>query len=77
MLDKNNGLPYKYQSKTGYDTLIQNVILKELINILGATIVDKEMESKLSISRIENLESRHKKILFINENNRRTFKFLE
>ena len=26
-LDKYNRLPYKYQSKKGYDTLIQNVIL--------------------------------------------------
>ena len=38
MLDKYNRLPYKYQSKIGYDTLIQNVILKELINIMGTTI---------------------------------------
>ena len=26
MLDRNNRLPYIYQSKIGYDTLIQNVI---------------------------------------------------
>ena len=26
-----NRLPYRYQSKTGYDSLIQNVFLKELI----------------------------------------------
>ena len=31
MLDRFNRLPYNYQSKIGYDTLIQNVILKELI----------------------------------------------
>ena len=27
-LDRYNRLPYKYQSKIGYDSLIQNVILK-------------------------------------------------
>ena len=35
MLDRYNRLPYNYQSKIGYDSLIQNVILKELINIMG------------------------------------------
>ena len=29
ILDKYNRLPYNYQSKIGYDTLIQNVILKK------------------------------------------------
>ena len=29
MLDRYNRLPPQYQSKIGYDTLIQNVILKE------------------------------------------------
>ena len=38
MLDRYNRLPYNYQSKIGYDCLIQNIILKELINILGTTI---------------------------------------
>ena len=40
MLDRYNRLPYNYQSKVGYDTLIQNVILKELVNIMGTTITD-------------------------------------
>ena len=31
-------LPYKYHSKIGYDTLIQNIILKELFNRMGTTI---------------------------------------
>ena len=35
MLDRYNKLLYNYQSKIRYDTLIQNVILKELIDILG------------------------------------------
>ena len=54
MLHKYNRLPYQYQSKIGYDTLIQNVILKELINILGTIIVDIKIELKMKISRIEN-----------------------
>ena len=31
--DRYKRLPDNYQSKIGYDTLFQNVILKELINI--------------------------------------------
>ena len=42
--------PYNYQSKIGYVTLIQNVILKELINIMGATITDLDIELKMKIS---------------------------
>ena len=38
MSDRYNRLSYNYQPKIGYDTLIQNVILKELINIMGTTI---------------------------------------
>ena len=56
MLDKYNRLPYNYQSKIGYDTLIQNVILKELIKKMGTTIT--EIELKMTISRIKNLESK-------------------
>ena len=40
-------LPYKYRSKIGYDTLIQNIILKEMINTLGATITDLDIELKM------------------------------
>ena len=40
MLDRYNRLSHKYQSKISYDTLIQNVILKELINIMATTITD-------------------------------------
>ena len=57
MSDKYNRLPYTYQSKIGYDTLIQNVILKEIINVMGTTIVDIGMELKMKISRIKYLES--------------------
>ena len=57
-LDRYNRLPYNYQSKIGYDTLIQNVILKELINIMGSIITDLDIEWKMKISRIEYLENR-------------------
>ena len=40
MLDRYNKLPYVYQSKIGYDTLIQNVILKGTIYIMGSTLTD-------------------------------------
>ena len=40
MLDRYMRLPYNYRSKSRCDCLIQNVILKELINIMGTTITD-------------------------------------
>ena len=58
MLDTYNRLPYNYQSKVGYDTLIQNVILKELINIMGMTITDLDIELKMKTSRIKYLENK-------------------
>ena len=58
MLDRYNRLPPKYQSKTGYDTLIQNVILKEVIIIMGTVTTDLDIELKTKISRIKYLESR-------------------
>ena len=58
MLDRYNRLPYNYQSKTGYDTLIQSVILEELINIMRTTIIDIDIELKVKSNRIKNLESR-------------------
>ena len=51
-------LPYIYQSTIGYDCLIQNIILKELINIMGTTIIDLDIELKMKISRIEYLEKK-------------------
>ena len=56
MLDRYIRLPYNYQSKIGYDSLIQNVILKELLNIMGTTITD--IEIKMKIIRIKYLEDR-------------------
>ena len=57
MIDRYNRLPYNYQSKTRYDALIQNVILKYLINIMGTTITDIDMELKMKDSRIKYLGS--------------------
>ena len=51
MLDRYNRLPYNSQSKIGYDKMIQNVILKELINIMGITIIGLDIELKMKISR--------------------------
>ena len=58
MLDRYNRLPYKYQSKIGYDSLVQNVILKELMNIMGATITVLGIDLKITFSRIRYLESK-------------------
>ena len=55
LLDRYNTLPYSGQSKMGYDTLIQNVILKEGIIIMGATITDLDIELNMKISRIRYL----------------------
>ena len=51
MLARYMRLPYKNQSKIGYDTLIQNVILKELNIIRGTTIRDLDIELKMKISK--------------------------
>ena len=61
ILDRYMRLPYKNQSKIGYDALIQNVILKEIINIMGMTITDLDIELKMIISRIEYLENKKHK----------------
>ena len=57
MLDRYNRLTYDRKIEIAYDNLIQNIILKELINIMSVMIRDLDMELKLKISRIEYLES--------------------
>ena len=57
-LDRYMILPYKYQSKIGYDCLIQNIILEELFNLMGGTITDLDIELKMKISRIKYLENK-------------------
>ena len=44
LLERHMRLPYKYQARVGYEYLIQNVILRELINIMGTTITDLDIE---------------------------------
>ena len=58
MLDRYKRLPYNYQSKIRYDTLIQNVSLKDLINIMGGTITDLDLELKIKIITIEFLKNK-------------------
>ena len=58
MLDRYNRLSYNYQSKTGYDTLVQNVFPKELIYIRSTTITEIDIELKMKNSRIEYSESK-------------------
>ena len=53
LLDRNNRLPYNYQSIIGYDSLIQNVVLKEVMNIMGLTLTDLDIELKMKTGRIE------------------------
>ena len=57
MSDNYIRLLYKYQSKIEYDTLIQNVILEEMIYSLGATIVDIDVELEFENSRKKCLEN--------------------
>ena len=52
-LDRYMRLPYKSQSKRGYGCLIQISILKELLNIMGSTMTDLDIELKMKIIRIE------------------------
>ena len=59
VLDGYIRLPLEYQSKIGSDCLIQNIILKELINIMGGTITDLDIELKMKITRIKYLESKN------------------
>ena len=59
MLDRYNRLTYDRKIEIVYDNLIQNIILKELINIMSVMIRDLDMELKLKISRIEYLENKY------------------
>ena len=57
MLDRYSRLSYNHTIETTYDNLIQNIILKELNNIISVIIRDLDMELKMKISRIKYLES--------------------
>ena len=58
-LDRHMRLLYKYQSKIGYDTLIQNIILTEIIKTMSLTITDLDIEIKMKNSRNRYLESKN------------------
>ena len=60
MLDRYKRLPYNYQSKIGFDSLIQNVILRKLMNLMSTTITNLDLELKMRISRLKYLESKKK-----------------
>ena len=57
MLDRYKRLTYDHKIEIAYDNLIQNIFLKELINIMSIMISDLDMELKMNISRIEYLEN--------------------
>ena len=58
MLDRYMRLLYYYQSKIGCDSLIQNVIPKEIINMMSTRITDLDIELNMKISRTKYLESK-------------------
>ena len=58
MLDRYMSVPYDFQSKIRHNRLLQNVILKELFNIMSTTITDLDRELKIKISRIKYLENK-------------------
>ena len=57
MLDKYNRSTYDCKIEIVYDNLIQNIILKDLLNIMSIMISDLDIETKMKISRIKYLES--------------------
>ena len=57
MLDRYNRLTYDLKIEIVYDNLIQNIIPKEIINIISIRMSDSDMELKMKISRIKYLES--------------------
>ena len=59
ILDRYNRLPLKCQSKIRYDTLIQNITLKVIIEIMGTVITDLAIELKPQFSRIKDLENKN------------------
>ena len=58
MLDRYNRITYDCRIEIAYDKLIQNIILKELLNIMSIMTSDLDIELKMKISRIELLENR-------------------
>ena len=61
MLDRYNRLSYDHKIDIVSDILIQNIILKKLINMMSIMILDLDIELKMKISRIEYLEKTKQK----------------
>ena len=59
MLDRYNRLTYDHKIQIVYDNLIQNIIHKELINIMSIMISDLDLELKMKISRIKYLQNKN------------------
>ena len=57
MLDRYNRLNYDHKIEIVYDDLIQNIIFKELLNIMSRMISDLDIELKMKNSRIKYLQS--------------------
>ena len=55
VLDMYNRLTYDCRIEIVYNNLIQNIILKEIINIMSIMISDLDIEIKMKISRIKYL----------------------
>ena len=51
MLDRYVSLPYDFQSRIGYNSLIQNVIRKEIFNIMSLIIIHLDIELKMKIRK--------------------------
>ena len=56
MLDRYNRITYNRKIGIVYDKMIQNIILKELINIMSIMISNLDMEVKRKISSNKYLE---------------------
>ena len=61
LLDRYNRISYGHRIDIVYDNLIQNIIFKELINMMSIMISDLDMDIKMKISRIEYLENKKHK----------------
>ena len=64
ILERFNKLSLENQLKKGYDTLIQNLILTELMKIMGTTRTDLDIKLKLKNSREKYLESKTNSQIF-------------
>ena len=67
LLERYNRSPYYYHSKISYDTLIQNVNLKDVMNLMGTTKVDIDILLIMKISRTKYLEAMFPNVCIVND----------